>query len=165
MVSAQDRARKIVLLLADCDGVLTDNGVYYSRDGEQLKRFSIRDGMGVERLRNIGVDVGFVTGEVTGPLVKRAEKLKVTELHLGIKNKAAVVESIIHARGLDWDEVAFIGDDVNDVEVMKLVGLAGAPADATSFAKEVAHFVAPSRGGQGAFRDMAELIVSAQKGS
>lgn len=165
MVSLEERAERIVLLLSDCDGVLTDTGVYYSRDGEQLKRFSIRDGMGVERLRDIGVDVGFVTGEVTGPLVKRAEKLRVTELHLGIKDKAAVVRSIVENRGIDWDQVAFIGDDVNDIEVMKLVGLAGTPADATSFAKEVAHFVAPSRGGHGAFRDMAELIVSAQKGS
>lgn len=165
VVSVEERAAKIVLLLADCDGVLTDTGVYYSRDGEQLKRFSIRDGMGVERLRNIGVEVGFITGEVTGPLVKRAEKLKVTELHLGIKDKASVVASIVQNRGIDWDQVAFIGDDVNDVEVMALVGLAGAPADATSFARDVAHFVAPSRGGHGAFRDMAELIVSAQKGS
>lgn len=165
MVSLEERAARIVLLLSDCDGVLTDTGVYYSRDGEQLKRFSIRDGMGVERLRNIGVDVGFVTGEVTGPLVKRAEKLKVTELYVGIKDKAAVVQSIVTARGIDWDQVAFIGDDVNDIEVMKLVGLAGTPADATSFAKEVAHFVTPSRGGHGAFRDVAELIVSAQKGS
>lgn len=165
MVTLEERAAKVVLLLSDCDGVLTDTGVYYSRDGEQLKRFSIRDGMGVERLRNIGVEVGFVTGEVTGPLVKRAEKLKVTELHLGIKDKASVVRSIMHTRGIDWDQVAFMGDDVNDVEVMQLVGLAGAPADATTFAKEVAHYVAPSRGGHGAFRDMADLIVSAQKGS
>lgn len=165
MVSLEERAARIVLVLSDCDGVLTDTGVYYSRDGEQLKRFSIRDGMGVERLRNVGVEVGFVTGEVTGPLVKRAEKLKVTELHLGIKDKAAVVSSIVRNRGLDWDQVAFIGDDVNDVDVMKLVGLAGAPADATSFAKDAAQFVASSRGGHGAFRDFAELIVSAQKGS
>ena len=78
MVTPLERAAKVRLLLSDCDGVLTDTGVYYSRDGEQLKRFSIRDGMGVERLRNIGIEVGFVTGEVTGPLVKRAEKLGVT---------------------------------------------------------------------------------------
>ncbi len=165
MVTPLERAAKVRLLLSDCDGVLTDTGVYYSRDGEQLKRFSIRDGMGVERLRNIGIEVGFVTGEVTGPLVKRAEKLGVTELHLGIKDKGSRVESILATKGLAWDEVAFIGDDVNDLDVMIQVGLACAPADATAFAKEAAHYVAPSRGGHGAFRDVAELIVSAQKGT
>lgn len=165
VVTIEERAARIELVLSDCDGVLTDAGVYYSEEGEALKRFSIRDGMGVERLRNIGVDVGFVSGENTGPLIRRAEKLGISELHLGIKNKVEVVEAILETRGLMWNQLAFVGDDVNDVEVMRLAGLAGAPADATEFAREVAHFVTPSPGGHGAFRDVAELIVSAKEGS
>lgn len=164
-MTAEERAAQIELLISDCDGVLTDTGVYYSGDGEELKRFSIRDGMGVERLRNIGVDVGFVSGEKSGPLLRRAEKLGVSELHLGITDKVSVVEAIVETRGLEWAQVSYIGDDVNDVEVMRRVGLSGAPADATSFAKDAAHFIAPSRGGHGAFRDIAELIVSARKGT
>lgn len=159
-----DRARRIRFLLTDSDGVLTDNGVYYSSQGEELKRFSIRDGMGVERLRKFaGVDVGIITGERSGPVQRRAEKLQITELHQGIKDKPAVLQGILERRQLRAEEVAFIGDDTNDVAVMKLVGLAACPADATSFAREVAHYVCPSRGGYGAFRDFAELIIAAKQ--
>ena len=157
------RARAIRFLLTDSDGVLTDNGVYYSSAGEEMKRFSIRDGMGVERLRNFAaVDVGIITGEHSGPVQRRAEKLAIEELHLGIKDKPAVLREIMHRRSLAPEEVAYIGDDTNDVEVMRLVGLAACPADATPFAREVAHYVCPSRGGYGAFRDFAELIIAAR---
>lgn len=157
------RARAIRFLLTDSDGVLTDNGVYYSAAGEELKRFSIRDGMGVERLRNFaGVDVGIITGEHSGPVMRRAEKLAIVELHLGIKDKPAILREILERHKLRPEEIAYIGDDTNDVEVMKLVGLAGCPADATPFARAVAHFVCPSRGGHGAFRDFAELIIAAR---
>ncbi len=158
------RARAIRFLLTDSDGVLTDNGVYYSERGEEMKRFSIRDGMGVERLRRFaGVDVGIITGERSGAVQRRAEKLMITELHLGIRDKAAVLRDILARRGLRAEQVAFIGDDTNDVEIMGLVGLAGCPADATPFARATAHYVCPSRGGYGAFRDFAELIIAAKQ--
>jgi 3-deoxy-D-manno-octulosonate 8-phosphate phosphatase (KDO 8-P phosphatase) len=158
------RARAIRFLLTDSDGVLTDNGVYYSAQGEEMKRFSIRDGMGVERLRRFaGVDVGIITGEHSGAVQRRAEKLMITELHLGIRDKATVLRDILARRGLAAGEVAFIGDDTNDVEIMGLVGLAGCPADATPFARAAAHYVCPSRGGYGAFRDFAELIIAAKQ--
>lgn len=158
------RAGRIRLLLTDSDGVLTDNGVYYSARGEEMKRFSIRDGMGVERLRKLAqVEVGIVTGEVSGPVQKRAEKLQITELHQGIRDKAAVLQAILEAHGLSPEEVAFIGDDTNDLEIMGLVGLSACPDDATPFAREAADFICPSRGGYGAFRDFAELIIAARK--
>jgi 3-deoxy-D-manno-octulosonate 8-phosphate phosphatase (KDO 8-P phosphatase) len=159
-----DRARPIRLLLTDSDGVLTDNGVYYSAAGEEMKRFSIRDGMGVERLRVFaGVEVGIITGERSGAVQRRAEKLGITELHLGIRDKPAVLDEEILARlGLTADQVAYIGDDTNDVAVMQRVGLAACPADATPFARAVAHYVCPSPGGHGAFRDFAELIIAAK---
>ena len=87
----QEKAAKIVLLLSDVDGVLTDNGVYYGAEGEVLKKFSVRDGMGVERLRNTGIETGIVTGETSPSVKKRAEKLNISELHLGSKDKAAVL--------------------------------------------------------------------------
>ena len=157
------RARVIRLLLTDSDGVLTDNGVYYSASGEEMKRFSIRDGMGVERLRKLaGIDVGIITGENSGPVRRRAEKLVITELHMGVKDKSAVLHEIIARRALLPEQVAYIGDDTNDVHIMQEVGLAACPADATPFAEAAAHFVCPNRGGYGAFRDFAELIIGAQ---
>lgn len=161
--TARDRARKIKLLLTDCDGVLTDGGVYYSDRGEEMKRFNMRDGMGVARLRtNAKVEVGIITGELSDSVKKRAEKLEITEFHPGIKNKVEVLEMILEKRGLKSEEVAYIGDDTNDVEVMKLVGLSACPADALSFAKEVAQYVCRNSGGHGAFRDFAEFIIAAK---
>ncbi|MBP6017210.1 MAG: HAD-IIIA family hydrolase [Candidatus Promineofilum sp.] len=159
------RARAIRFLLTDCDGVLTDNGVYYSSAGEEMKRFSIRDGMGVERLRQFAaVEVGIITGEQSGAVERRAEKLMITELHLGIKDKPAALREILVRRGLRAEQIAYIGDDTNDVEIMRQVGLAACPADATPFAREVSHYVCASRGGYGAFRDLAEFIIAARAG-
>jgi 3-deoxy-D-manno-octulosonate 8-phosphate phosphatase (KDO 8-P phosphatase) len=157
------KASHIRLLLTDCDGVLTDGSVYYSERGEEMKRFSIRDGMGVERLRKVvGVDVGIVSGERSVPLEKRAQKLGIAELHLGIRNKSAVLTEILARRGLTPEQVAYIGDDANDVEVMGRVGLAACPADATRFARAAADYVCEKRGGCGAFRELAEFIIAAR---
>ncbi len=157
------QAKKIKLLLTDCDGVLTDTGVYYTVNGELMKRFSIRDGMGVERLRkHAGVEVGIVTGENTDIVKSRAKKLKLEEVHLGILKKADVLQDILKRKNLKPDEVAFIGDDINDVEIMKMVGLSACPADATKFAIKVADIVVENNGGYGAFRDFAELIIEAK---
>lgn len=157
------KARRIRLLLTDCDGVLTDAGVYYSDQGEQLKRFSVRDGMGVERLRTlVGVGVGIITGERSGSVVKRAEKLNILELHLGVKNKTAVLDDILCDNNLEPEEVAYIGDDTNDLSIMCHVGLSAAPVDAMSMVLTAVDFICPSKGGYGAFRDLAELIIAAQ---
>lgn len=157
------RASKIKLVLADCDGVLTDTGVYYSAQGEAMKRFSIRDGMGVERLRKYAdVETGIVTGENTDIVRKRAEKLLMKEIHLGINYKDRVFKEILLRRNLKPGEVAFIGDDSNDVTIMKLAGLTACPKDATKFAKEIADVIVENKGGYGAFRDFAEIIIEAK---
>lgn len=158
----QARARRIKLVLTDCDGVLTDGGVYYSERGEEMKRFNIRDGMGVVRLREYGIATGIVTGEVSPSVAKRAAKLKITELHLGIGDKATLLPSILERLGLQPEEVAFIGDDTNDVDILGLVGLAACPGDATVFAQRVAHYHCTTFGGHGCFRELAELIISSQ---
>src|SRR5882757_5566807 len=108
----KEKAKRIRLLLTDCDGVLTDNGVYYGDDGEVMKRFSIRDGMGVERLRKLcGIDTGIVTGELSPSVARRAEKLGIVELHLGVKDKLGKLSEILERTGLQWSEIAYIGDD------------------------------------------------------
>ena len=162
LTDLQARARRIKLVLTDCDGVLTDNGVYYSERGEEMKRFSIRDGMGVERLRAVGVDTGIMTGEVSGSVQRRADKLRITELHLGIKDKPVRLREIMARTGLAAEEIAFIGDDTNDVEILKLVGLAACPGDATRFARAVADFHCEAFGGHGCFRELAEFIIASR---
>lgn len=157
-----ERARRIKLVLTDVDGVLTDAGVYYTADGEIMKRFSIRDGMGVERLRDAGIETGIITGERSGSVQKRAEKLSITELHLGIKYKESTFKAICAIRELEPDEIAYIGDDVNDLEVLTTVkeaGLTGAPFDATEEVKDVVHHVTNVPGGHGAFRAFADWIL------
>jgi 3-deoxy-D-manno-octulosonate 8-phosphate phosphatase (KDO 8-P phosphatase) len=157
-----DKARKIKLVLTDCDGVLTDTGTYYSANGEEMKRFSIRDGMGTERLRKFcNIETGIVTGENSGIVSSRAAKLNITEVHLGIKNKVACVKEICERLNLQLEQIAFIGDDTNDIEVMKIVGLTACPSDATHFVKELADLIVESKGGNGAFRDFAEFIINA----
>ncbi|HVN75933.1 MAG TPA: hypothetical protein VMT19_06425 [Thermoanaerobaculaceae bacterium] len=158
-----DRARRVRFVLTDCDGVLTEAGVFVSWKGEELKCFSLRDGMGVERLRlHVGVETGMITRESSGPAKARADKLKLAEIYLGVRDKLAAVEEIAGRRGLGLDELAYMGDDVNDVPVLARVGLAACPSDAFFLNRQVAHFVAPSPGGRGAFRDLAELILLAR---
>jgi YrbI family 3-deoxy-D-manno-octulosonate 8-phosphate phosphatase len=106
------KASRVKLLITDCDGVLTDGGVYVSAEGEELKKFNLRDGMGVERLRKVcGIDTGIMTGENSPIVAKRAEKLQITHLYLGIKDKKQRLKEILLAGNLNADEIAYIGDD------------------------------------------------------
>jgi len=126
----EEKLSRIKLVLTDCDGVLTNGGVFYGESGEEFKQFDIRDGMGVERLFNIAnVATGIITGERSPSVVKRAEKLKITELHLGAKDKPAVLKQILSTRNLKPEDVAYMGDDVNDLE-MKLLILFARPGAA-----------------------------------
>jgi len=162
-MSVHEKAKHIKLLITDCDGVLTDAGVYYGENGEVLKKFNIRDGMGVERLRKLtNIETAIITGEISPSVAKRAEKLKITELHLGIKEKLAVLVQIMVNRNLTKNNIAYIGDDVNDIEIMQNVGLTACPSDAISFTKEVADYICENKGGEGCFREFAELIIAAQ---
>jgi 3-deoxy-D-manno-octulosonate 8-phosphate phosphatase (KDO 8-P phosphatase) len=155
-----NKARKIKLVLTDNDGVLTDTGVYYSDRGEMLKRFSIRDGMGVARLKKVsGIETGIITGELSPSVKKRAEKLGIKELHLGVKDKITLLKKILRKKNLQAENIAFIGDDVNDIELIKSVGLSAAPADAMPDIKNIVDYLCEDKGGNGAFREFAELII------
>jgi 3-deoxy-D-manno-octulosonate 8-phosphate phosphatase (KDO 8-P phosphatase) len=157
------RASRIKLLLTDVDGVLTDTGVYYSAQGELMKRYSIRDGWGVERLRMIAnVETGIITREDTLLVKSRAQKLKIDELYMGAYEKENTLDEILSRKNLKAEEVAFIGDDTNDIGILKRVGLSACPKDATKFAKDVVDVVVESNGGNGAFRDFAEIIIEAK---
>jgi len=156
------RAARLRLVLTDSDGVLTDTGVYYSERGEEMKRFSIRDGMGVERLRNAGVETGIVTGERSPSVLRRAEKLGLRHVLLGVKDKLGAVQALCGQEGLTLDQVGFIGDDVNDLEVLTVLsahGLTASPADALPSVMQTVIHVCSAPGGHGAFRDFAEWIL------
>jgi 3-deoxy-D-manno-octulosonate 8-phosphate phosphatase (KDO 8-P phosphatase) len=156
----RERAKRIKLLLTDVDGVLTDNGVYYGDNGEVLKRFSIRDGMGVERLRKFcGIDTGIITGEMSPSVARRAEKLQITQVHLGVRDKRDRLAGIMAKAQISWEEIAFIGDDVNDLEVLERVGLSGCPADAMATVNAIVHYRCKATGGHGAFREFVEWII------
>ncbi len=156
------RAERIKLVISDNDGVFTDNGVYYSERGEEMKRYSIRDGMGVERLRNSGIETAIMTGEVSPSIRMRAEKLGIKRLYLGVKEKLSLLEAVMAETGLQKGELAYIGDDVNDVGIMNEIaaeGLTGSPRDATVFVEPYIHYRASADGGYGAFRDFAEWLI------
>ncbi|MBK6912146.1 MAG: HAD-IIIA family hydrolase [Ignavibacteriales bacterium] len=160
----KEKIKKIKMVLTDNDGVLTDNGVYYSANGEFMKRFSIRDGMGIERLREIlGIETGILTGENSEAIRRRAEKLAITNLYLGVKDKLEVLQIILKKHQLRSEEIAYIGDDVNDYNIIKEVGFSASPADGMPFIKEIVDYVCEARSGNGAFRELAELIIAVQK--
>lgn len=157
---ARTKAKALKLVITDVDGVLTDTGVYYSVDGELMKRFSIRDGMGVERLRTqCNVDTGIMTGENSAAVMKRAEKLKITRYFPGIKDKKATILEFFDDYGFSAHDIAFIGDDYNDVDVIGVAGFTACPSDAMPYIKTLVDYVCDVPAGYGAFRDFAELII------
>ncbi len=156
------RVKRIKLVLTDVDGVLTDTGVYYSANGEELKRFSIRDGMGMELLGEHGVSSAMLTREDSPRVAARSKKLRLPYYFPGVLDKKAFLPDVLTKTGLTLHELAYIGDDVNDVSIMEEIakeGLTACPKDAMPAARNVAHYVAKASGGNGAFRDFAEWIM------
>jgi YrbI family 3-deoxy-D-manno-octulosonate 8-phosphate phosphatase len=154
------KLKKIKLLAMDVDGVLTDSGAYYSEDGIELKKFNIRDGMGIVLLRKAGYKVAFVTTENTKIVEKRAERLQVDDIHQGIFKKTDAIEKLLQKYSLKWEEIAFIGDDINDIPVLKKVGFAAAPANATTLNKKIVDYVTKTDGGHGAVREVCDLLLN-----
>jgi len=160
------RARAIRLVLTDSDGVLTDTGVYYGESGEVMKRFSIRDGMGVERLRLDGIETAIITGELSGSVRTRSQKLGLPRVYLGIKDKAAHLPAILAETGLSAGQVAYVGDDVNDLGIIDLIrpsGLTAAPGDAMPVVLKRVHYRTRERAGYGAFREFAEWLLAMRR--
>ena len=158
-----DRARRVRMIAMDVDGVLTDGGMYYGENGEELKKFNTRDGMGIALARDAGLRMAILTRESTGIVARRAAKMKVEEVHIGILDKLACMREIVARHGLTLDQVAYVGDDVNDYELLCHVGLAVAVRDAMRLPKSVAHYVTAAKGGEGAVRELCELVLEAQR--
>jgi 3-deoxy-D-manno-octulosonate 8-phosphate phosphatase (KDO 8-P phosphatase) len=158
----EERLRKVRAVVLDVDGVLTDGGMYYGLEGEELKKFNSRDGMGVRLLRDAGIEVAIITGENSQAVARRAEKLKIGEVHLGIEEKLPVLQDFASRKGLDASEIAYMGDDVNDLPCLGWVGLPASPSDAMPPVLSVAHLITERRGGEGAVRELADQILSSR---
>ena len=156
------RAARIALVLCDNDGVLTDGRVLVSERGEELKAYSLRDGMGVERLRGAGIATAIVTRERSAFAVRRAEKLGLPHVWTGVLDKRAHLARVLEETHLRVEQIAYIGDDVNDLGIIDAVGARGltaAPADAMPEVADAVHLVCRAPGGHGAFRELAEWIL------
>ncbi len=146
----------------DVDGTLTDGNLLILPDGEELKTYNVRDGLGIFLAHLAGLKTGIITGKSSKSLEKRAENLRIQELHQGILDKKSVLLEILERNGVNAQEVAYIGDDLGDLDVIKSVGFAGAVGDAHSEVKKHSHFVCQNPGGKGAVREFIEFILSSQ---
>lgn len=155
----KEKIQHIKLIALDCDGVLTDGGMYYSDDGVELKKFNTKDGMGISLLHQKGIKSAIITGENTEIVRLRAKKLKIDYVYLGIKDKLSVIKEIAQKEKISLNEIAFIGDDINDLEAMQNVGVSFSVSDAMKCVKSQADYVSELAGGMGAVREIAELII------
>lgn len=153
------KLKKIKILVTDVDGVLTDGGAYYSDEGIELKKFSIRDGMGIVLLQKAGYHVAIVTTEKTKIVERRAERLKVSDIRQGVVDKVKAVEELLAKYSLTWQQVAFIGDDINDIPALKKAGFAAVPNNATMINKKFADYITKAEGGHGAVRETCDLLL------
>jgi YrbI family 3-deoxy-D-manno-octulosonate 8-phosphate phosphatase len=157
----QRRLDRLRLILTDVDGVLTDGGIEYGVTGEELRRFNARDGLAVELLRDAGLSTGFLSRDHAPMVLQRARKLHVPHVFLGVGNKAAQLPALLDEAGVSPEEVLYVGDDLDDVDVFRRVGevgLTAAPADAVPELRSLAHFVTTASGGHGAFRELADTV-------
>lgn len=159
-VSIQRRLKRIRAIALDIDGVLTDGGLYYDEEGRTTKKFNSRDGMGIVMLQKAGYKIAFISGESSVSSMHRAGKLNVEDVHLGTEDKAAALSGFAAKYQLSLDEVAYVGDDLNDIPPLKLAGIAVAVADAAEEVKAVATIVTTRKGGDGAVREFAILLLN-----
>ena len=161
--SILNKARRIKLVLTDVDGVLTDGGMYFSKNGEEMKKFYTRDGMGVELLLNKGIKTVFITKEKSEIAKQRGKKVKASEVILGVQHKESLLPKLCMKFNVKNYEIAYVGDDVNDLNLMSKVGLTACPKDAISQVIKIADYICKKSGGNGAFREFTELILKNKK--
>lgn len=157
-----DKLKNIKLLLLDVDGVLTDGGIIYNDDGTETKIFNVKDGLGIRLLMEAGIHLCIVTGRRSNALISRCKNLGIDHIYDGVGNKVDVLEAILARTGLSASEVAFIGDDLPDLGLMKKIGLSIAVSDADKTILENADMITSAKGGHGAVREACEAILKAK---
>ena len=160
--SVIEKCKKVKILLTDVDCVLTDGGMYYTSEGDYMKKFHTRDGMGVSLLKKHDIPTIIITKESTKIVRKWAKNMQVKKIFDGVIKKELILNDIIKLFDVKKDQIAYIGDDVNDLELMKNVGFSASPNDGILLAKEIADYVCNCNGGEGVLREITDLILTIQ---
>lgn len=158
----RDRLKKVRLFLCDVDGVLTDSRVWMGSGGVELKAFHIRDGLGLRLLQSQGIQVGWVSARPSSATTERANDLQIDYLQQSSTPKVTLVEELLGRARVRWEETLYMGDDVVDLGVLRRVGFAAAPSDAIAEARALAHYVCRNSGGDGAVREVVDLVLRSQ---
>ena len=151
------------LILSDIDGVWTDGGMYYDNFGNELKKFNTKDSAGVLICKYLKIPVGIITGEDTDIVRNRAKKLEIDYLYLGVNNKLKIVKELSIKLKIDLSQIAYIGDDFNDIELLKNVGISATPSDAPDYIQKFSKIRLQKKGGEGVFREFVEKIIGPEK--
>lgn len=160
--AALPRAKAVKLLLLDVDGVMTDGTIVYTHSGNELKAFNTRDGLGIRLLQESGVAAGLITARSSEAVRRRAQDLQLTHVYQGVRNKIEAYQQILSESNLSDTDIAYMGDDWLDLPLLTRVGFAVTVADAVPEVKEVAHYATRRKGGQGAVRELCDLIIEAR---
>lgn len=147
------------LVITDIDGVWTDGGMYYDQTGNELKKFNTSDSAGILFCKKLNIPVCIITGENTEIVKRRAEKLKIEYVYQGSSNKLQIAIELCMQLNISLSDVAFIGDDIGDIELLKSVGTSCAPANASVYIQELVDYVTKLKGGEGAFREFIEYLL------
>lgn len=158
----QEKLKKIKMLVLDVDGVMTDGSIIMDSDGREMKNFNVRDGHGLVMIQRHGIQVAILTGRTSAVVDHRASDLKITEVYQGALNKKEVFDQLLKKNNLSPEETAFIGDDIVDIPVLKMVGFSAAVADALDVVKKPVDYVTAGKGGQGAVREICDMLLNAQ---
>ncbi len=160
--TARDLATNVRLVVLDVDGVLTDGKLLIDDDGKEYKAFDSRDGHGIKMLQHTGIEVGIITGRISKLVEKRVSELNIKHVFQGCQEKLPVFQDLLAKLKIEPAQAAFVGDDIVDLSIMLRAGFAVAVNDAHELVKQYAHWVTPSNGGQGAVRELCEVVMHAQ---
>lgn len=156
----EKKLKNIKLFITDVDGVMTDCGMYYSEKGDELKKFNTRDGMGIQLLREKGIKTAIITKENTKIVENRAKKLKVDDVYQGIVDKLSVFEELKKKYSLEYSEIVYVGDDINDIPILEKAGVSFCPNDAVDEVKDICDNVLSKKGGKGVIREIVEILTT-----
>jgi len=151
---------KIKLIVLDVDGTLTDGGIYYDSQGNEMKRFDVKDGLGIKVALAAGLQIAVITGRISPIVERRVKELGIQHLIQGVQKKVPALCGLAENLGLSLGEIAYMGDDLNDLPAMNLVGFRACPADADEQVRELCEFVAQKNGGNGAVREFVQYILT-----
>ena len=154
--------KNIKLIALDVDGTLTDGKIYYDSNGNEMKAFDAKDGMAISQASKNGIDIAVITGRNSSIVERRAKELGVKHIYQGIHSKVGTLECILNNLKLTFDEVMYIGDDINDIEIMRKVRYSACPIDAVNEVKEISNIISSKGGGEGAVREIIETVLKKQ---